>query len=347
MVTSHFQQYINPDKIILAVRFLIGKYPFYEDIRFNMHKLDSIFDKIMDDCEEDIVEVDLSNVEDELIKEHTEEEACAEEDLNYIENDPVRKHQTCTSETSLLLPENIEASVKTKLKDKKETGLVVAPGEDQIPKNILKEKHPFVLHFPCLFPDGNGGLHDPSRIKKITTQQWIMQRLLNINLIFSRNKPFLFSAVHYVEQQKLMTNMNISYLRGKISHHKDRGQFLQTEDGYAVFDGIPGSPRYWQKMKYDLIAKMEQLGPPQFFYTLSCANKRWKENAATILTKTRPDLNVMHCLEEKGGCENMNSRKRKDKEDYEDEEKEASERKKAKNAKGKKNAIEDENDPQV
>jgi hypothetical protein len=72
-------------------------------------------------------------------------------------------------------------------------------------------------------------------------------------------------------------------------------------------------------MKYDLIAKMEQLGPPQFFYTLSCANKRWQENAATILSKTRPDLTVMHCLEEKGGYENLNNRKRKDKEEYEDE----------------------------
>ena len=61
----------------------------------------------------------------------------------------------------------------------------------------------------------------------------------------------------------------------------DGNKFMQTEDGYAVFDGIPGSPRYWQKMKYDLIAKMEQLGPPQLFYTLSCADKRWDENLVT------------------------------------------------------------------
>jgi hypothetical protein len=223
---------------------------------------------------------------------------------------------------SLLIPENIEEKVKTKARNKKEkSGLILAPGEDQIPRNILKEKHPFVLHYPCLFPDGKGGLHDEDREKKVTTQQWIMQRLLNIHPMFAQNKAFLFSAVNYVEQEKLMKMMNISYMRGTMTNPKDGGKFLQTEDGFAVFDNLPGSPRYWQKMKYDLVAKMEQLGPPQFFYTLSCANKRWKENAATMLAKTRPDLKVMHTLEEKGIKEflDANTKKEIDKEIYEDE----------------------------
>ena len=147
-----------------------------------------------------------------------------------------------------------------------------------------------------------------------------MQRLQNINPIFAMNKPFLFSAVHLVEQQQLMNRMNISYLRGKMSQQQDGTKFLQTEDGYAVFDNLPGTPRYWQKMRYDLIAKMEQFGPPQFFYTLSCANKRWEENSATILAKTRPDLEVLHCAEEAGVDEIvLNSMNVKDIDDYEDE----------------------------
>ena len=38
-----------------------------------------------------------------------------------------------------------------------------------------------------------------------------------------------------------------------------------------------------QKMKFGLIAKIEQLGPVKFFYTLSCANKRWEENLGVLL----------------------------------------------------------------
>ena len=318
MVSSHFQQYINPGKIRQAVMFLIGKYPFYEDVMFNLHKVDNIFERLKDDIEEDIEEVQLVNVSDTLVEEDNEEIESEDKDIQYIKEDPVRKHQTDTSNSSFLLPENIEAKVKTKLRNKNEkNALILAPGEDQIPRNILKEKHPFVLHFPCLFPDGKGGLHD-TRQKKLTTQEWVNQRLLNKNLVFSKNKPFVFSAVNYVEQQQLMSRMNISYLRGKVTMSNEGTKFLQTEDGYAVFDGLPGSPRYWQKMKFDLIAKMEQLGPPQFFYTLSCANKRWEENSATILAKTRPDLKIMHSQEETGNEERLNIRKDNQKE-YEEE----------------------------
>ena len=321
MVSSHFEQYVNPAKIRDAVKFLIGKYPFYEDIQFNMHKVDNIWSKLLDECEEDLDEGDALIVKDVVLEDSIAETADFEE-AEYIEKDPVRKHQTETSETSLLLRENIEANVKTKPRNKKDdSGFILAPGEDQIPQSILKEKHPFVLHYPCLFPDGKGGLHDANRQKKISTQEWIMQRLQNINPMFATNKPFLFSAVNLVEQQQLMNRMNISYLRGKMSKHQDGTKFLQTEDGYAVFDGLPGTPRYWQKMKYDLIAKMEQLGPPQFFYTLSCANKRWAENSATMLAKTRPDLEVMHSQEENGFEEIIGSKQimNKDIEDYEDE----------------------------
>ena len=324
MVGSHFQQYINPEKIRQAVTYLIGKYPFYENVKFNMYKVDNIFDKLRDECEEELEPPNLEIVEDKIEKDGSRDVFELEEaqETEYIENDPVRKNQTETSQVSLLIPENIEEKVKTKPGNKKEKGgLILAPGEDQIPRNILKEKHPFVLHYPCLFPDGKGGLHDEDREKKVTTQQWIMQRLLNIHPMFAQNKAFLFSAVNYVEQEKLMKMMNISYMRGTMTNPKDGGKFLQTEDGFAVFDNLPGSPRYWQKMKYDLVAKMEQLGPPQFFYTLSCANKRWKENAATMLAKTRQDLRVMHTLEEKsiGEFLDANTKKEIDKEIYEDE----------------------------
>jgi hypothetical protein len=137
--------------------------------------------------------------------------------------------------------------------------------EGQVPANILREKHPFVLHFPCLFPDGRGGLHDENRKFKITPQQFLLQRIHNINPIFAQNKPFVFSAVHFVEKYQLQSKVNISYMRGKVSLTKEGKSFLKTEDGFSVFDNIRGSPRYWQKLRYDLVAKLEQLGPFQFF----------------------------------------------------------------------------------
>ena len=82
---------------------------------------------------------------------------------------------------------------------------------------------------------------------------------------------------------------------------KDEGQkFLSTDDGFAAFEGVRGSPKYWQKLKFDMIAKLEQLGPFTFFYTLSCGDRRWDQFFATIVTKKCPDLLVMHVIEENG-----------------------------------------------
>ena len=46
---------------------------------------------------------------------------------------------------------------------------------------------------------------------------------------------------------------------------------------------MPGTPRCWQRKKYDLIAKIENLGPFHLFFTLSCAEKRMNENFTTFL----------------------------------------------------------------
>ena len=300
-------------------RFLCGHYPAYKDegLALDTQKLYSLGSLVLDDCEEEVEEGGLEEVEDNIVEEDPEEVA----ETEYVEMDAVRKHQTDTGVSSFLLPENIESFVKTMPKGE-QGGLILAPGEDQVPRSILREKNPFVLHYPCLFADGKNGLHDPARVKKISTQQFIMQKVTNLNPIFAQNKPFLFSAVQYLEQQQIMSQMNISFLRGKMTFGEDGSKFLQTEDGFNVFDGISGSPRYWRKMKYDLIAKMEQLGPPQFFYTLSCANRRWDENAATILAKTRPDLVVLHCQEERGQGEeflDLNRKEQKEKDDYREE----------------------------
>ena len=146
-------------------KFLQEIYPFYNGIAFNLNKLETVFE--LDECEEELETVDLKGVEDELLKKN-EEQKEREDELEYITKDAVRKHQTDTSGTSLLLPENIECKIKTRLRNKKEAPcLILAPGEDQIPCSILKEKHPFVRHFPSLFPDGKGGLHDEDRKRKI------------------------------------------------------------------------------------------------------------------------------------------------------------------------------------
>ena len=40
---------------------------------------------------------------------------------------------------------------------------------------------------------------------------------------------------------------------------------------------IPGTPPYWQKFTYEVVAMVKQLGIPTCFMTLSCGDLRWPE----------------------------------------------------------------------
>ena len=63
------------------------------------------------------------------------------------------------------------------------------------------------------------------------------------------------------------------------------GNFNESKDPMNVFDQIKGTPKFWQKKRREMVAKIAQLGPFQFFFTLSCADKRWAENFVSILTQ--------------------------------------------------------------
>ena len=65
---------------------------------------------------------------------------------------------------------------------------------------------------------------------------------------------------------------------GKIKVH-------QPSDKFNVLKTVRGTPSYWQQLRYDIFAKIEQLGPFHLFFTLSCAEMRWPEMMAAVLER--------------------------------------------------------------
>ena len=53
--------------------------------------------------------------------------------------------------------------------------------------------------------------------------------------------------------------------------------FIFSNQAYLFITNIPGSPIYWQKFMYEVVAMVKQLGIPTWFMTLSCADLRWNE----------------------------------------------------------------------
>ena len=48
-------------------------------------------------------------------------------------------------------------------------------------------------------------------------------------------------------------------------------------------DNIKNTPSYLKKARYELLARLENLGPFSFFWTLSCVDLRWPENFSALL----------------------------------------------------------------
>ena len=168
-----------------------------------------------------------------------------------------------------------------------------APGEGQIPIDILKEDNWDIKTWPHLHPNGLYGLHHPGRETKLTNLQYFQQRILNWDNRFSKNPSFVYAAVQFIEKQQLNRNVNISFMRGKKTKNIDGTSSYSLDDGFSVLDKISNTPRYWSTAKMEFIAKLENNGPFQFFNTLSCADMRYDENFTTFL-RDNPNLKIVY-----------------------------------------------------
>ena len=154
----------------------------------------------------------------------------------------------------------------------------IAPGEGKIPSNLMRESDWDINAFPHLHPTGKFGLHF-SRYIKLAPWKYFTQRLYNVNRKFASTTHYLFASLYYLERHQLEQQINVSYLRGNVNN----GLLHEISDPYSVLDPVPNSPRYCQKKRYEMMAKLENLGPFTFFWTLSSGEVRWMENFTSIL----------------------------------------------------------------
>ena len=202
--------------------------------------------------------------------------------------DSIRENQLDLGSSVTLTDANPESAVvinqpagsSSSRKKQTDGGLDIAPGEGKIPTNLARDPNWDIDAFPHLFPDGKYGLNH-EREKKLSTLKYLISRLQSIDKRWCKNSAFLFAALYCIEREQLERQINISYMRGRVVH----GSMVNLEDACHVLDNIPGTFRYWQQRRYEVLAKLEQLGPFQFFFTLSCADKRWDENFVSILSQ--------------------------------------------------------------
>lgn len=141
------------------------------------------------------------------------------------------------------------------------------------------------LAFPVLFPKGRFD-YTASRDIKLSPVKYFNTRLLHYSKRLASNPAYLFFAQFIIEKKKVSDSINIALKKvhgepvtaSQVRSNTRVLQNLMSQDqAYLFLRQIPGSPPYWPKFKYEVVAVVKQLGIPTWFMTLSCADLRWPE----------------------------------------------------------------------
>ncbi|VDI51626.1 Hypothetical predicted protein, partial [Mytilus galloprovincialis] len=173
--------------------------------------------------------------------------------------------------------------------------ITLAPGEGKSPVNIMLDEGCEELSFPQLLPTGQFGF-DRHRKVHLTPKKYFNARILNKTGVFAKNIEYLFFAQYVTEYKQIMDSISIA-VRKAYSHSSGEAvnvgmlkdpvrlqSLIMKDKAYRFLQTIRGTPPYWQKAMYKLLAAVKQLGIFTFFVTLSAADMKWTD---TIIVITR------------------------------------------------------------
>lgn len=193
----------------------------------------------------------------------------------------------------------------------------IAPGENKHPVSFMTDKQCEELAFPVLFPKGRYG-YTAEREIMLSPVKYFNARLLHYSGRFATNPEYLFFAQFIIEQKKVSDSINIA-LKKVHGHSVTAAQLRSNPQGlqnlicqdqaYLFLRQIPGTPPYWQKFMYEVVAMVKQLGIPTWFMTLSCADLRWPELFQIIAKMQRKKMTIeeLDALSYNERCQMLNT----------------------------------------
>ena len=68
-----------------------------------------------------------------------------------------------------------------------------------------------------------------------------------------------------------------SVTAGDVRNQTVLNDYINKDKAYRFMKNVRGSPAYYQRTFYDLLAMIRQLGTPTWFLTLSAADMKWPD----------------------------------------------------------------------
>ena len=151
-----------------------------------------------------------------------------------------------------------------------------------------------VKFFPHLFPDGTNGWKDAYR----SFAQYARKRLLGQDGRFEQSASYIMWLLETQLKKRLSGNVNV-----RVGSQQKPTGCHGYQDGsrrvYTALRDIPGTQPYLYAKKGIALNMYEQLGPPQFFLTLTCHARQPGILAAVItakLLRSNPELEPAESL---------------------------------------------------
>ena len=279
---------INPNRMYDCLKFWVKNHPDYKDIKIEneedwKRKCPSFFDDI--ETSEQEFKDDASSSDDE--SENNKAPEVLDDNGNILE-----EPKDCDfNATTCLYPKEPAANVivnhsnkikKVKKKKKDDNFYSYAPGEEFSPTNWIREKNHDKIAFPEIFTNGKGGLNDEREVK-LSRSDFYCQRFLNHDKRCAKNSDYLFVCQQHSERHLVENSISVSTQKGTLETGPDGTKIMQCKNAFDIFTKIPGTPSYWKQYRNEIFARMEQLGPFHFFFTLSCAEMKWSDVSTAIL----------------------------------------------------------------
>ena len=150
------------------------------------------------------------------------------------------------------------------------------------PINTFEHPETEELAFPKLYPYGCKGYAVSD--KSVTYKQYFTCRMLNEDRRWTNRIPYLFWALNIYEQNLLQSCISVAMRMNSGSSEKLKAKHILSNqysnyvsEDFRFMKKMKGTSAYWREELYNLLAKMNILGPPTFFLSLSSNDSNWLE----------------------------------------------------------------------
>ena len=297
---AYLHDTIRPEKVITALHYLKNNNPLYADIEINEDWIrgwqdadNDLYTRVFVHEGDNGISVD-SDKEGCSTQKHMPDINCDDAGVNNInesdcDNSDSESNQAKENNTNEIEKEDLIALEKNcKLRDlpydtclqnelPEEANQVfsIAPGEGNKPIPLLTDTLFEELANPDKFSYGKGGFTDTERDTKLTLRKYVNARLLDQDGRFAKDIEYIFAMQYAVEHKQVRDSISVALRqtrgRQQVGKNLDAGmlknpQHLQNlfkkDRAYTFLKNIQGSPPYWQKMFYELLAMIRTLGIP-------------------------------------------------------------------------------------